>query len=417
MAKRFNVAICDDESSNRDKWKDELGKIPGFSDSFEVELIVADEKDGNFRKAIDGLGERKKQARSTTSTKAGAENLFDKIDLLIVDYDLINAAHGNWITGEEIAYLARCYSSCKVIVAVNQYGSNPFDLNLTGHFPESFADINLGDKQVSNPGLWTKNWPNGFRPWYWPMLPNLINDIAIRVKDVSGENLDRPVKEVLGFRDDAWRLLPRETIAKITPRGSNKVSEQITIRDVIENSELGLRHKDELMDDEAAARIAGARLGQWLDYAVLAAQDILVDAPHLVERYPSLTGKSDPTIDQLNTFARIDSPDVLGLDKNLAELAFGKSHWLSRPAWYWPSVTQAKWIKEVLDPWGTIAPNAYFCEDVSRFVAIDQTREFRIRVPSVYDTRHCINPNSKGAEGWTAELNVVDYQPNGRLMD
>lgn len=417
MSKRFKVAICDDESLNRDTWKDELGNLSKFNDTFEVELIVADDENGVFRKAIDGLGDRKKQARSTPSEKIVEENLFDKVDLLIVDYDLINAAHGKWITGEEIAYLARCYSSCKVIVAVNQFGSNPFDLNLTGHFPESFADINLGDKQVSNPGLWLDKWPDGFRPWSWPILPNLIRDMDKRVENVSGANLDKPIKDVLGFNDEAWRLLPRDTVAWITPRDSKKSSDQITIREVIGNSKIGLRHKDEPMSEEAVARIAAARLGQWLDYAVLAAQDILVDAPHLVERYPSLTGKNPPTIEQLNAFALIASAADLGLDAQLAEMAFEKPHWLSRPAWYWPAVTQATWIKEVLDPWGAVAPDAFFCEDISRFMPIDQTREFRVRVPSVYDTRRCVDPSATGAESWKAALDNVDYQPNGRLMD
>lgn len=417
MAERYTVAICDDEKQNRESWKDELAKISGFNEHFEVKLIVA-EDGGDFRQAIDGLGKRKKQARSAPLAKEEEEeNLFDNVDLLIVDYDLINAAHGDWITGEEIAYLARCYSRCKAIIAVNQFGSNPFDLNLTGHFPESFADINLGDKQVTNPGLWLSKWPVGFRPWYWPLLSKLIDDMGKRVEDVSGKNLDRTIKEVLGFHDDAWRLLSRETIAGITPRGLNKSADKITVREVIENSPLGLRHKDVPMNDEAAARIAAARLGQWLDYAVLAAQDILVDAPHLVERYPSLTGKSEPTIEQLNTFAQIASSTDLGLDARLTEMAFEKPHWLSRPAWYWPAVTQATWIKEVLDPWGTVAPDAFFCEDVSRFMPMDQTREFRVRVPSVYDTRRCVDPSATGAKGWKTALSSVDYQPNGRLMD
>ncbi|MBP8789179.1 MAG: hypothetical protein KBH41_17255 [Azonexus sp.] len=417
MVNKYTVAICDDEETNRDDWSKGLYDIPGFRELFNVKPIIA-ERGGEFLDGINGLGKRRKDARDKNLPGVPGDNLFDSIDLLIVDYDLINAQHVDWITGEEIAYLARCYSNCGAIVAVNQYGSNPFDLNLTGHFPESFADVNLGDKQVTNPGLWLPEWGDGFRPWYWPMLSKLISDMEARFKDVSGENIKRTVKDVLGFHDEAWSRLPRETIAWITPRGASKESGEITVEDVVLNSPLGLRHKDELWSKEAAARIAAARLGQWLDYAVLAAQDILVDAPHLVERYTSLANIKEPSPDELNTFARITSATEIGLDdERLAKMAFEKNHWLSRPAWYWPEVTQAEWIQEVSNPWGTAAPDAFFCEDVSRFFPMNQTREFRIRVPSVYDSRRCINLDVKGAEPWKADLASVDYQPFGRLLD
>lgn len=417
MSKNYVVAICDDEKQNREIWREGLLKIQGFTERFSVEPIMA-EDDGAFQQAIEGLGQRRRIAREPNSSQKPTDNLFDRIDVLIVDYDLINAKHGDWITGEEIAYLARCYSRCKVIVAVNQFGSNPFDLNLTGHFPESFADVNLGDKQVTNPGLWNSSWPEGFRPWSWPLLPKLIEDMEKRIKDISGNNLDRTIKDVFGFHGEAWRLLPREAIAWITPRNtSDKSSDQITVRQIVTDSLLGLRHKDEVLDDEAVARIAAARLGQWLDHAVLAAQDILVDAPHLVERYASLTGEKDPSIAQFNQYARIASAKELNLDDRLARSAFEKSYWLSRPAWYWPEVTQAEWIAEVGNPWGAPVPDAYFCEDISRFVPMDQTREFRIRVSSVFDARRCINPDAKNVEPWKAALSEVDYQPSGRLMD
>ncbi|MBL8424282.1 MAG: hypothetical protein JNK06_12440 [Candidatus Accumulibacter phosphatis] len=418
MANMRIVGICDDEQQNRENWRDGLLKIPGFKEHFEVKLVAADEDSGEFRTAIEGLGKRRKMARDNDPVGESIGNLFDGLDILIVDYDLINAAHGEWITGEEIAYLARCYSRCKIIIAVNQFGSNPFDLNLTGHFPESFADVNLGDKQVVSPGLWNGQWPPGFRPWYWPLLPRLIEDMERRVKDLSGDNLDRPLKDVLGFHDEAWRLLPRETVAWITPRNTPKKStDHITVREIVMSSLLGLRHKDKVLDEDAVARIAAARLGQWLDHAVLAAQDILVDAPHLVERYASLLGAKDFSIDNFNEYARIASPEELNLDNRLCQSGFEKSYWLSRPAWYWPEVTQAEWITEVANPWGLPAPDACFCEDVSSFLPRDQTREFRIRVPSVYETRRCVNPDSRNLATWMSALPEVDYQPNGRLMD
>ncbi len=416
MGNKRVVGICDDERQNRENWQEGLSRIPGFDECFEIKAIVA-EDDGEFRSAIEGLMERRKMARKKSSTNDNHHNLFDQIDILIVDYDLINASHGEWITGEEIAYLARCYSHCKIIVAVNQFGSNPFDLNLTGHFPESFADVNLGDRQVINPGLWSYVWPAGFRPWYWPLLPKLVDDIDKRVDDVSGDSLNKSIKDVLGFHDEAWRLLPRETVAWITPRNTpKKSSDQFTVREIVTSSSLGLRHKDQVPDD-AVARIAAARIGQWLDHAVLAAQDILVDAPHLVERYSSLLGVKDASVEEFNKYARIASPSELKLDVRLSRLAFEKSYWLSRPAWYWPEIAQTEWISEVANPWESSAPDAYFCEDISRFVTREQTREFKVRVSSVFDVRRCVNPDFRKLVPWMSALSDVDYQPNGRLLE
>lgn len=401
MTERLKVAICDDESSNRELWKEELSSLQGFLDHFEIELIVAEHD--SFKQALDALVDRKKLARAGSDNKSyGEKNLFDHIDVLIVDYRLINTVYGDLITGEEVAYLARCYSQCKAIVAVNQFGSNPFDLNLTGYFPDSFADVNVGDKQVATPGLWINDWPdNGFRPWSWPLLPKLVRDFDKRLHDLNG-NLDTPIKELFEFYDEAWSLLPRETLAYITPRVSKTPPDQFTVRQIVENSLLGLHRKDEPMNDESVARIAAARLSHWLDYSVLAAQDILVDTPHLVERYPSLTGEAMPSLDRLNGFARIAEPFDLGLDERLNNMAFLKPHWLSRPAWYWPLVTRAEWIEEVENPWSSESPDAFFCEDVSRFEKMAHTRDFKIRVPSVYDTRRCIDFRAHGAERWGA---------------
>ncbi len=416
MSERFKVVICDDETNNREAWREALENLDNFRQRFEIEVLVAEAADdGEFSQAIETLGKRRKAARDH-SVGSDNECYFDTIDVLIVDYDLIDAAHGEWITGEEIAYLARCYSKCKVIVAVNQFGSNPFDLNLTGYFPDSFADVNVGDKQVANPGLWLDDLPdNGFRPWSWPSLSKLLQDFDKRLEDLQ-ENMDVPIKEFFEFCEEAWALLPRETVAHITPRGSKFSSDHMTVRQVVDNSPLGLHHKDRASNDEAIARIAAARLGHWLDYAVLSAQDILVDAPHLVERYPSLTGEMMPSLDRLNDFARIAEPVELGLDERLQTMAFSKPYWLSRPAWYWPLVTRAEWIEEVNNPWSSESPDAFFCEDVSRFETMTHTRDFKIGVTSVYDSRRCIDFEAAGAERWKTALSEVDYQPGSRLM-
>jgi hypothetical protein len=363
---------------------------------------------------LKSLAERRHTSRRGPLAEVN-DNMFDRIDVLIVDYDLIDASHGEWITGEEVAYLARCYSRCKVIVAINQYGPNPFDLNLTCHFPETYADINLGDQQVSNPGLWKSEWGVGFRPWYWPLIPKLIADFDRRIEDVLA-NPDQTLKELLGFHAEAWSILPMDTVSVFSHRNLTKPFDQLTVREIIEDSPIGLRPKDRVMDNESLARIAAARISQWLDNYVLSAQDILVDAPHLVERYRSLTGAVDPSLELINRYTYIVSPEEYGFDGRLTPMCFEKAHWLSRPAWYWPEVSRADWINEVQNPWEANVPETFFCEDISQFVPFRQTREFRIGVSSVYDTRRCIDPEAEGTEDWRFQP-PVDYQPSARLME
>lgn len=412
MTRKYIIGICDDEKKNRDIWFEQLSELPEFGAQFDIRLIEAENAGSEFGNSLQALAMRRKSAREGQIDYSGG-NIFDQLDLLIVDYDLILANHGEWITGEEVAYLARCYSQCKVIVAVNQFGYNPFDLNLNFYFPDTFADINLGDQQVSNPGLWVTDWNNSFRPWYWPLIPKLISDFDLRVKDVRS-NPDQTIKELLGFHEEAWNLLPRDTISVFSHRSLNKPFNRLTVKEVVEDSLIGLRTKDKVMNDEALARVAAARIGQWLDNAILSAQDILVDAPHLVERYRSLTGTDNPSIEELNRFASI-RPDY-AFDERLKPMLFEKSYWLSRPAWYWPEVSKAEWIKEVQNPWDADIPDTFFCEDVSRFVPFSLTREFRINVPSVYNMRRCIDPEAD-AEGDWKFLSLVEYQPSARLME
>ena len=50
---------------------------------------------------------------------------------------------------------------------------------------------------------------------------------------------------------------------------------------------------DEPWDQGGIERVAAARLGKWLERLVLPGQNVLVDAPHLVSRFPSLVAADD----------------------------------------------------------------------------------------------------------------------------
>src|SRR5579872_7631420 len=75
-------------------------------------------KPGDINSVVKALGRRAAAVRS--SKKYDQEQiLLDTADIFIVDYDLVKAANEDYLTGETVAYLARCYSGCGVVVALN----------------------------------------------------------------------------------------------------------------------------------------------------------------------------------------------------------------------------------------------------------------------------------------------------------
>ena len=165
---------------------------------------------------------------------------------------------------------------------LNQFGENSFDLTLRGH-PESFADLNLGSTQLHNPGLWGAK-TTGYHPWTWPNLSAEPDRMLALVAWVSGR-LDEPIVEALQLLDDSGApAVSREALRFLGPSDPSAV----TFHDFVVDSGNGLDRNDGLWEPEAASRIAAARLAKWLERLVLAGQDFLVDAPHLISRFPSL---------------------------------------------------------------------------------------------------------------------------------
>lgn len=399
------ILVYDDESQIRARWKRQLETVPVIESSFTVASAQ-----NEFKEALLDLEERRRLARTKDSKNLAIENnVIDKSSVLIVDFDLFEDQK----TGEEVAYLARCYSRCGLILGVNQFGGdNPFDLTLKGH-PESFADINLGGRQISNEGLWQEPW-TGFRPWTWPLLVNGIRSLESQVDDLlADENLDKPISKYLGFAEEVVATLPRSTREFL---GSGRKPQDTTFRNFVLESDNGLRPKDRPLSDEFIARIAAARISKWLERLVLPGQDILVDAPHLVSRYPSLlTGKkADVTSwDQTTSFAGITK---LGLHyQRINKYRFERSNWLSRPAWLWRPLTKDEKITEVSDPWSIEKTDYVFCEDISKFVNRGSAREFVAELPSPFVRRFVVNPKTTEGRNLAKNASEVDYVPAVRF--
>lgn len=368
------ILIYDDEEEFKAKLEGAVKKVPALGDDLEIGPSMRDDE---FDDLLEHLKRRRDDLREYGEWDDEGTTL-DEAGIFIVDYDLVERTP--FLTGEEIAYLARCFSKCDLIVGVNQFRKNDFDLTLRGH-PWSFADLNINvtdrNSQLSNLNLWGE-YREGFHPWHWPTLPQYQRDFGKRVQDVR-QNLDTPntpIWRVLGFPPEQFEILPRSIVQFL----GGKDPAETTFRDFVVGSGNGLRPKDAERGDRTScdviARIGAARISKWLERLVLPNQTILMDAPHLISQYPSLLDGDVTDIAAWNATARRTSYDGLGLKVSLIEqFRLQKEYWLSRPAWFWDGLRKCEEILEVREPWKAERPDWVFCEDASRFYA-EGCREF-----------------------------------------
>lgn len=404
--KRKTILICDDVPSVREGWKKTLEKIPLVKREFEVHILG-----DQFRDALKELEQRRRNARNTQAKASSwKSNIFDSASILIVDYDLLDFNKEDYITGEGVAYLARCYSRCGLIIALNQFGDNTFDLTLRCN-PNSYADLNLGSKQLENVGLWREPL-KGFRPWYWPTLPSALEAFHRRVKGLKG-NLDKSILSYLGFKKEFSESLPRSTREFL---GSGDKPETVKFRKFVQESGNALRRKDHPADDESIARIAAARIAKWLERLVLSGQDVLVDAPHLVTRFPSLLSGNIGRLETWNKTTSLKGLKSLGMQySQLDQFRFKKIDWLSRPAWFWKPLSNLEDIDEVTDPWSTKTSGFVFCEDISQFLPSEEAREFVADLDSPFVRRFVADHNPKAEKRLGTSLKQVEYIPAVRF--
>jgi hypothetical protein len=392
--KMKKILVLDDDKSLGSHHIGQLNKLPGFRKKFAAEPVTPEE----FKAIVDTLETRRAQARNAEPPAYTDTCKLDDANLLIVDYDLLSLKSAGVMTGENVAYLARCFSQCGFILGLNQFGVNPFDLTLKGH-PESFADLNIGSEQLTTPGLWAQPW-RGLRPWAWPMIPEAIESFEGRVSDLK-RSMDQRILSWLEIPDVIAKLLPRSATEFIT-KGSTAA--ETTFRDFVLHSGNGLLGRLDKTSEECKVRIAAARIAKWLERFVLTGQDILVDAPHLAVRYPSLLKGPTSKASSFDRTAAFGKPAELGIHhEKISSALFPKPNWLSRPAWFWPTLSSLSAIDEVLDPWKAKQTDLAFCEDISRFKPKATCHEFVADIPSPFARRYA------------AKVSNVEYRPEVRF--
>lgn len=380
----IQICICDDNTALREDWGNQLKQLG-------LDLIILPLETDALAEAVQELEVRRAFAadNSKTRPKPIGDAVLDRVDVLIVDYDLLELDERSYLTGENVAYLARSFSTCGFIIAMNQFGTNPFDLTMKGHI-ESFADLNIGSEQLKNPNLWGRETP-GFNPWHWPDIQEWLSAQRTRIDQVGEVGLDATIFSFLGFDNETVDTMPLSILEWITPRTEEKRLEDITFRDVVSKSPLGVREKDALyiedtncLDDSQLTRIVAARLFKWLDRMVLPCSDFLIDAPHLALKFPSLVGGKENVSAKRGVNLKA-APIEIGV--NVSRFIFERSSWLSRPAWWMNKLRDYEELPEVANPWDVEYPEQVFCEDVSTFCEKSDARSFVAEIPTTAPQR------------------------------
>jgi hypothetical protein len=389
----LNVIILDDETNVEAAIASRLPKAIGRTSSA---INPAD-----ITSVVKELGGRAAAVRSSRQHHQKQIQL-DTANLFIVDYDLVKAANEDYLTGETVAYLARCYSRCGAVIALNQFYRQPtFDLTLRPQL-DSFADLNIAAEDLNNAGLWSSSSWKGYRPWSWPVITDFIKLLEKRIQDVAKSD---PKKRVVEFFELPTSVIERLPTTALELLGSQESkADAATLSDILRSPVLGLRGReatDRKRQPEQDARIIAARLSAWLNF-ILAPQDVLVDAPHLAQRCPSVIGVKP-------TSAALGKTCILGSDRSvfpnaaLAKARFKKNFWFDRPVWFWTEIERLRLTTEIKDPWHGINDRFVFCEDISAFRERSASKSFQSDLVSPYRAR------------FVNRIASIDYQPAHRL--
>ena len=386
------ILIYDDNERWTKDLKESLEALPILQKDFDI--IALD--DAQFKEAMDILQQRRRGVRESGSWSDDLVTILDKADIFVIDYDLFDT--DPFLTGEDVAYSARCFSKCGLIVGLNQYYEVDFDLTLKGHI-DSFADLNIRGGQLSNPNLWGGDGQE-FHPWYWPLLPQFQQTFEQRVEDVRNNLNNKPICEMLGFNPEPFDFLPRSISQFIGAEPA-----KTTFEEFVRKSGNGMHHSDsDKANDDILARVGAARISKWLERLVLPELDIVVDAPHLISRYPSLLGVNKEEIEAWNkTSSRMGYTELEFDTKIIKTAQVEKGFWFSRPVWFWDKVRAKNEILEVREPWETFRPDWVFCEDVSKFYPKDECKEFVAKIESPFARR------------FVKEIDGIKYQPRVRF--
>ena len=368
------LLVYDDLSQWATNYERRLRSVRAVSSKFDVDTIDNE----RLASELDILRERQAQTREGRRWGSGQQSLFDETDVLVVDIDLAESLNP-FLTGDLVSYLVRCFSKCGLIIGLSQYQKLDFDLLLKGE-PGSFTDLTVKSDQIANKGLWGQPW-EGFRPWTWPLVPAFLEAFESKVHTLVSK-MSAGVLDTIGLGEVASSL-PESAVEFL---GSNP--EEVTFSQFVAQSRYGIRSPDSAPDSEVATRIAVARVSKCIEKLILPGQDVLVDAPHLVSRFPSLLVGNPNLKSTWNRTTRFAPYNELNVSRKVDRFRLRDAKWVSRPAWLASEVSNSQAISENKEVRKRIPFKFGFCEDASAFYSLDECTEFFSGVESYYVRRY-----------------------------
>lgn len=401
----IRILIVDDEPERSSGW---VTTIKSFgTPNMEVVALEMDKS----RDLMGAVVARQHQIRTAHAVPEGNSPLHD-IDVLVVDYDLQELLkEGQWSTGLQVLTLARAFSGVKLIVLVNQFGSNIFDLTLTKSL-RSLADLDVGSDQLVNPAFWDRSWGGGFAPWSWG--DGVLGSVK-RIEQAiewAKSNLDLPVLECLGFNHSSEQSgAPTFLSSEIWQQCLTDPNQ--TLRDMVRTSDF-LTQKDRenaiVNFDEPCARVAAVLIMHWLDRWVVPANEVLADLPHLVSFYPWLLRDNESVEGWQAAASLLDG--FAGLRSGIDKYAFEPKFLVSRPVLWKRRVIEDEEFSEPKGFSYEDIPDLVFCEDTSTFVEFANAKPFTSRLPGADPQRFVINQQKLGEFDGGLLLAGVAYEPS-----
>jgi hypothetical protein len=388
-----NIYVCDDKEALAKGWADEIRAKAG--NDVTVERI--EDPGSEFKKLL------RRIPREGRDIEGEVESAFDKADVLVVDYDLLEVdADQARHTGEGFARTARLYSDCGLVIVMNQFVNEAaFDLSLTGHL-HSFADLNIDDRQVELGTLWgAKRDGSIFAPWHWPDLESalvqrkaLIERVEDRLDESLLEAIQFPIEMTSRLSDRAFGFLfplIDGTPGPVSPTENLDKLKALTVRQFLLSMN---EHKEFERAIEAnpkrAASAATARIAKWYSRAVVAPQDLLVDVPHLLQRMPFLLRSDFGDVGQIKTWNDAIEAGSDALIPELSECEFAPSkEWIGRSSYWWPKISNHPKVTDLRSKFDlSTFPDVVFAEDASCFIDQEEAVAFRAGFFNQYDIRY-----------------------------
>lgn len=332
--------------------------------------------------------------------KPGPNLLFDGADVVALDNNLAELKiEGARITAESIAGYVRAFCDCGYVISLNKNPDVDFDLRfLMGDFTTR-ADLALNAQHLANKGLWTgdpSDSSDSFKPWYWPALLRVSERRRAQI-DFVRRHISKPLLGSLKFSELAINQISPHGRGSLSPRTEpdgdrHSAIEELTFLDVFKDGDRSVYIRDDRTRLAKAVKVPGIQdiicravasdIDRWFRRDIVGPQEVLVDIPHLLQRFPMLLGANARRIKEWNRAATAGDPpynlDAKLYKTYLAKAAFGHDEWLATPCFDWHVLKETAALNELFltsDKDDLI--DARFCEDNSQFAPGDsEIQEF-----------------------------------------